>query len=407
MSDYTQEPIDAPPESERRPAAEPKPELLKLGDLLTPAIEVAERRASGKERPVPLAFPGYAEMLGGGLWPGVHPIVAGTGVGKSAKSLANALHAAKQGVPVLYVGLELGEVATSLRVLGDETGLAWSRYYTGRTSERHIADAREAALRLKDLPFYCEFGPPNGWPPGNMIDRVEAMRREHPSGPLLVVLDFLQIVGNDPTPDGRQPDLRESIKRASYVGQYLGNKYGASVVLISSAARDKYALLASTADGAGLTVTDSGRRTILNPDMLLGLGKESGEIEYASESQTVLLRWPKPLDNGEKLIVAAVPKLRYGPPGWIALSFNGHRFTELGDFMPSDFPCVPKGKGRVSGDEYEQRVLDAVRNHSGLKTKNEIIAATKGARDRILEAIGNLSNGGQLVTGPDGFSVRD
>src|SRR5689334_24475880 len=54
---------------------------LTIAEMVLPALQRAERRQSGEERPVPLPFPSYEKILGGGLWPGVHMKVAGTGVG--------------------------------------------------------------------------------------------------------------------------------------------------------------------------------------------------------------------------------------------------------------------------------------------------------------------------------------
>lgn len=407
---------DAPPRtdgsSNEDRTAEPKQSQgpKRLADILVPSIEVAERRRTGEERPVPLPFESYSEILGGGLWPGVHTCVSGTGIGKTSLWLQSGLHAAENACPVLYVGLELGETAVGLPLLGERTGLAWSSLYTGRCSERHIEKARAAVDGLSELPFYVEFGDPNGWPASRMAHRVSQIRKQHPTGPLLVVLDFLQIVGAELDDSGRQPDLREAIKRAAYVGTFIGNQFGAATVLVSSAARDKYGLLASTADSAGLgTMKIPGRqapvRTVMHPEALIGLGKEAGEIEYAAESQTVLIRWPKPLENGEKAIIAAVPKLRYGPPSWFALSF-WHRFSEYPIESMDELPSVERdGGGKVSDDDLEAMILTAARRHPDFTSANDLAGSVGGNRKRVLGAIRELRQSGRLEISKEGCHV--
>jgi hypothetical protein len=402
---------DAPPQSSEQPKAEPEP-LLRLADLLEPAIQLAERRRSGEERPVPLPFREYADILCGGLWPGVHTFVAGTGAGKSTFLFQCATHAAGQGIPVLYIGLELSSFQVALRAMAEASGASWSRMYTGRATTRDMERARQCMPELAGLPFYVEFSSAHGWAASNLVRRAEQIRQAHPSGPMLVVLDFLQLVGAEPTSHGPSPDLRERIARASYAGVHVANNFGASVALISSCARDKYNLLASDAKGAALSTQRlpgdlSPRRTILNTDALIGVGKESGEIEFSSESQTVLIKWPRPLENGERCVIAAVPKLRYGPPSWVPFSF-WTRFSEMAVQTIDELPAVPKaGPAPVASDEYEERVKAAIRKHPRLTSKNDVQKATKGERSKVLDALARLLESGEIEIGKDGCRVVD
>lgn len=406
------DPMATPPPaaSGHQPAA-----LRKLGDLLEPALTRAELRRSGDERPVPVPFPQYSEILAGGFWPGVHNMIAATGAGKSQFMFQTATHAAKAGVPVLYVGLELGEMQVALRSLSETSGLSWSRLYTGRCSTKDIERARQAIPALSELPFYVEFSSAHGWAPSNLITRAQQIRKAHPTGPMLVVLDFLQLVGAELGDAGRPPELRERIARAAYCGVHIANKYGASVVLVSSSARDKYALLAGDVKAAGFANRRipgfiEPVRTILNPDALIGVGKESGEIEYAAESQTVLVRWPAPLDNGEKAVLVAVPKLRYGAPSWVAMSF-WQRFQELPFRETSELPPVSgnSGNGReaVTNNEYELRILATIRRHPGLRSQNDVVKNAEGNGLKLRAAFKALLAAGRIASVSDGFVVQE
>ena len=50
-----------------------------IGASLDAALLTAERRRSGLEKAFPVPWADYATALGGGLWPGLHLLVGGTG----------------------------------------------------------------------------------------------------------------------------------------------------------------------------------------------------------------------------------------------------------------------------------------------------------------------------------------
>lgn len=319
-----------------------------IGALLDSALARAQRRRDGEEKPIPLPWTYYAEALGGrGMWPGMHVLVAGTGAGKTTFAMQIALGAAKVGHPVVYVGLELEAEQVALRLLGEHTQTAWSKFHLGNTDAAWDRTAK-ARTDLGGLPFYVATGTATGWPASELTTLATGVRQAHPEAPAaLLVVDFLQLVGEEP---GTRKELRERIGNAAYQARTVARDHNAAVLLVSSAARNHYGLLSSTVGEAGLSAWN-GKRTIGNPDALVGLGKESGEIEYAADSVTVLARWPERLDTGERAVVCAVPKLRYGPPSWCALSFNGWRFHQMHNVhKPADLPAVtekPKGKGKA------------------------------------------------------------
>jgi replicative DNA helicase len=322
------------PEADAAPmGVDGKPEVLRrLGDLLDEALRRAEARRTKSERPVSVPWPDLGEQLGGGLWPGLHVLVGGTGTGKSTLALQIALAAAKQGTPTGYVGLELGELDIALRVLGEEAHVSWSRLYTGRATESDVRLAADAKSALAHLPFYVELGRPTGWPASELEILAGRMRRAHPQSepgalPMLLVLDFLQIVGDEL--DMPSEALRERIGRAAYFARDVARRLDVAVLAVSSAARDKYGALAGAAlTEAGLGL-DHGRRFVGLPDVLVGMGKESGELEYSADSVTVAVRGPKlaTAHGHERCVVLVTAKGRATGAGWCALRFvNGQRF---------------------------------------------------------------------------------
>jgi len=271
-------------------------------------------RAQGRERPLILPWPETNDALGGGMWPGLHVLVGNTGSGKSQWALQVALYAARsRDVPVLYLGLELGQTDLVARLLGLISRQRWSELYLG-TSETRLQKAMHFGSELPTLPFYLDVASPMGWDYSALYARAKAMRHLHPKGPILIVLDYLQLVAGE----GR--DLRERIGRASYQARAAARDLDAVVLLISSTARENYASL-SGEDGQTLGEGSTAR--------FVGLGKEAGEIEYAADSVLVLAA--EPLKDEEKRppvrpIFLAIAKVRAGRPGWVPLAFNGSRF---------------------------------------------------------------------------------
>jgi hypothetical protein len=399
-------------------------ELVTLGSLFGPALECVTKRREGTDKPIPIQWPAYAEALGGGFWPGAHYLISGTGVGKSQCSIQMAVHAAMSGVPTVYIGLELEEKQIALRVLGDQAGLRWSSLYLGRCSDRDIEAASIAAKALESMPFYCDFSPARGWPASRLVALCEYIRKARPAGPLLVVLDYLQLVGDDVGSHERRPDTRERISDAATKVRDVARRFDATVLVISSAARQHYGLLASDAKEAGLVTRHvpgqfAPIRTILRPSVLLGLGKESGETEYSGDSVTVLIRWPTPLLSGETVLIFATPKVRSYGERWCAMAFNGGRFRELPEVLSvDDLPEVPKRGGRggkgddgrpgANDDELVGRVVETVRNAPGrYRSPTAIAGATTGTKREKLKAVARATEVGALFKGEDGcFSVR-
>jgi replicative DNA helicase len=342
--------------------------LRPLGAMLDDALDRADKRARGEEKPIPLPWPELEEQFGGGLWSGLHVLVAGSAIGKTTWSLQGALHAATHGYPVVYIGLELDEMQIALRLIGDRAGVAWSKLYIGKAKDEQRARARSAADSLRDLPFYGVQGSPSGWAANELYELVDDARAKHPGKPLLVVLDFLQIVGDEHDPMGHAArlDLRERIGRAAYVGRDVARTRNASVVLISSAGRDKYDTLRNLVDSAGLGHVEKKtryggsagfRRTIACPDAIIGLGKESGEIEYAADTVTVAARFPKELD-GETSVLFATAKNRYGRPSWSELRFNGFRFAspkDEGDTMRAELRAAKERREKHKAEKKAEK----------------------------------------------------
>ena len=313
-----------------------------VGSFLRSSLALMKARAMGQAKPIDLPWPDVNKALGGGMWPGLHVFTGATGTGKTQFALQTAWKASGAGVPVLYVGLELGALDVTARLLalaaGDAGGRTpnWSELYLGQedsTGARIEEMGEQYAKTIEERPFRAEFGPPHGWPFDRLYERARALREEFPEEepgkvPMLVVLDFLQAVGS---PEGDQAmALRERIGRAAYAGRAVARDFGAAVLMVSSVSRESANRARVWTDGNKEGVVVPGADSdieLTNPADLVGLGKESGDIEYAADSVMTLVRGT--YDNASRAtpMWLAVAKVRAGKPGWCALAFNGSTFS--------------------------------------------------------------------------------
>jgi len=309
-----------------------------LGQSLPHAIERMRRRIRGEERPVPLPWKRLELALGGGLWPGAYVLVGNTGTGKTQWALQVALHAAEQDLPVLYIALELSTDALCARLLGTVAELPWSSLHLGQDGDALEAAYEQHGALLERLPLHIEEGPPYGWSHDQLRPAVELLKARYADRlegrTPLVILDYMQLVSS--SGDQGREDLRERIQQTAYAARFVAKSENVAVLLVSSTARQNYSGLDGA--GQGLPVWQG------SPSTLVGMGKESGEVEYAADGVLVLVREPwadgMPPVAGTRVHLA-VAKLRHGPASWCDLVFDGSRFTE-----PPPRSTVPAPKRR-------------------------------------------------------------
>jgi replicative DNA helicase len=297
-----------------------------LKSFASAAARALIARSQGDERPIPLPWGALSDALGGGLLPGLHVLVGGTGVGKTQWSLQVALEAAGEGVPVLLVELEMGERDVVARLAGLEAGVMWSELYRGTHPHAEQILTR-AADKLGRLPIHVETASPyDGWDGGELYDRIRRLRNEHgltEDQPVLVVVDYLQLAGGD-------DELRRIIGRIAYAGRQAARDLNACIIAVSSVARAYYGQVGLVdSRGKSLAGELGDERPKRSPAEYHGLGKESGEVEYAGD--TVLTMCRKSWAEGQRPtpVWMALAKNRMGGPEWCPLRFDGCRFEEM------------------------------------------------------------------------------
>ena len=318
--------------------------LLQANTFTAKAAQFSERlraRHEGKERPLPTPWPSLNHALtgkeDGGFWPGLHLLVGGTGSGKTQFALQCALAAAQRGVPVLYVNLELAPLDLFTRLAAMLTGQKWSTVWNGvealRTHDAKGAPVNPVAA-LQALPFHW-IEASRGWGYDRFIPHVEALRLRYPNrgenDPVLVVVDFLQLVGSPLK--GAREELRERIAGASYQCRQLARDHSAVVLAVSSTSRENYAKVSGQEEDEGRQPWDG------DAAALVGLGKESGETEFSADSVLILCRAVCKKDGASPQtgtpVYIGVAKLRAGTTSWVPLHFDGSELTEPKQVAPA------------------------------------------------------------------------
>ena len=279
-----------------------------LGEDVDDFLDRVAARMEGRERPIPTPWLELDELLGGGLWPGMYVLVGGTGAGKTQWAMQVSMEAAQRQETVLYLALELSRQDILARAIGQLSGVPWSKLLRGQFDPSKFDAVADASRRVKTLPFHTECAPPFGYGSELLASRARTLR------PRLVVLDYLQLVGGKVG-----EDARTTVGRVSYIARMIARDFGAVVLVLSSTARANYTTL----------VNDDSK----DPSDLVGLGKESGEIEYAADGVLVLA---KHKDEPRKRVLV-LAKNRYGATGRVEFDWSGTHFSQPSpdaEFMP-------------------------------------------------------------------------
>jgi replicative DNA helicase len=295
-----------------------------IRDLIKPAFEIIRKRAepAGQQE---IMWPTWASELrdiyGNGLRPGLHVLVGNTGSGKTQLAVQYARDAVAAGHPTLFLALEADaggtDVVARLVSLDPATRamrLHWADLMRGRYKHGNewmllepdrIDAAQQVAERMKDLPITISR------PPEATADGIASSIREWAgtgyAGPArLVVVDYLQMVR------GTLLNRREAIGVLSGELRRLAADHGLVILCISSTAREKYEqLTAGNTDSTKAPKLGTG-----DPEWLVGMGKETGEIEYDSDSVMVLCR-----NKASETTWVAVAKQRIGERSWANVPF--------------------------------------------------------------------------------------
>jgi replicative DNA helicase len=161
----------------------------------------------------------------------------------------------------------------------------------------------------------------------------------------------MQLVGS---PEDANDDARRTMGKTAVAGREVARKLGIPVIGISSCARAHYKMLDGTATKED-KIEPLGQG---NARRLLAVAKESGDVEYASDSVLVIGR-NAPNDPSEKPLPCdawlGIAKGRSGAGGWVKFSWNGTAYSSPEDARED----APPESGTQSIDSQEKIVKRA------------------------------------------------
>ncbi|MDR0513934.1 MAG: replicative DNA helicase [Coriobacteriaceae bacterium] len=279
-------------------------DFVKMNDLINSAFEEIAKLAQQKTNMagVPTGFKDVDDLFYGLRGSDLVILAARPGVGKTAFALNLAVNAAKAGVTVAFLSLEMSSSQLTQRLLCAEARVNLSRLRSGKVSEGDWGAIAEAANTLSKLEFYID-----DTPSLSILElRAKARRelREKEKG--LIVVDYLQLM--------QPPQVRRDGNRAVEVGEIsrglkvLAKEMDMPVLALSQLSRQvemrgKKRPMLSDLRESGSIEQDA--------DIVMFIDRSMDELEAASDNRPDL--------GTAELIVA---KHRNGPTRDIKLAFN-------------------------------------------------------------------------------------
>lgn len=259
--------------------------------------------------PTPPELEGWAGILPELVGGEVHVIAARPGAGKSALARQVAMHAARHGVGVGVVSLEMSPIQLARLELAKGADLVPDDIRRGMVEGRHAWDRLRAAGRdMQGLPVLVS------WRQDLRMDDIVAQVHGLPRALSkrgaelgLLVIDYLQIIAWD---RGRGLNETQALADITRACKHLATRYECAVVLLSQLNRES----AKTGKRPGL------------PDL-----RGSGAIEQDAGTVTFVHRLDASDDTpaGQRLAPAEliVAKNRYGSQGTAPVYFDGPSTT--------------------------------------------------------------------------------
>lgn len=275
--------------------------------VLSGGLEVSEAVKCLKNRvdkgfaggPPPYVKTGLQEfdrLLGGGLINGgFHIVAARPGKGKSALAMQIALNAAKRGVKVLYISLEMSPDDCTSRLTANIAGIS-SRLlmFGGTLTEAEYAKYAEASAKLSELPIV--FNRRTG------MDMRGVTALAYKEQPGLIVLDHIGLLEQE----NKKATLYESTTKNSRSAKLLAMRMNIPLLCLCQLNR------AGASDRGG-----EFRATMANL-------RESGAIEQDADTVTLLHRPCEKEDRGEwdpDMLELYLDKNRRGPTGVVRMAY--------------------------------------------------------------------------------------
>ena len=289
-----------------------------INKLLVSAYEEITKlkERGGEMAGVPTGFVDVDNLFHGFRGGDLVILAARPGVGKTSFALNMAVNAAKAGVSVAFLSLEMSAAQLVQRILSSEARLSLSKIRSGHLAQADFTALRDAAKTLSNLDIVID-----DTPALSILElRAKARRELHNKEKGLIVVDYLQLM--QPATNRRDGNRAVEVGEISRGLKVLAKEMDMPVIALSQLSRSieqrggKKRPMLSDLRESGSIEQDA--------DIVMFIDRSTSEAEAESRDRL-------PLGQAE-LIVA---KHRNGAIDDIKLSFEAE-YTRFGDYAGDD-----------------------------------------------------------------------
>lgn len=250
-------------------------------------------------------------------------------MGKTALALRMAVNAAKEGYPVAFFSIEIGNISLAIRNLSSEAKVNHQRIKSGKYSKEEFQEIERVMNNMEGLPLMIDDSPEL-----SIMDFRSKCRRLKNEGNLdIVFVDYLQLM-KPPKAESREREVSIISRQLKIIAKELK----VPIVVLAQLNRelerraDKMPMLSDLRESGSIEQDADGVLFVFRPEVY-------GEEEYQIDK---INKIKKPT-GGLAIIVFA--KQRNGPSGSLVLLNFDSKYTRFTDYsareeeIPGDDPA--------------------------------------------------------------------
>ena len=296
--------------------AENEEEPLQIGAIISSHLDTIDKRLSAERKGITTGLIDLDNILNGGWHRGQLIILAARpSMGKTAKSLHNAIQAAIAGYGVLYISMEMVAAELADRALASIGRIDLGNILTGKLNNDEWSGLTYGTSKLYEIPLHVMDKP------GLNFYQVSSYARKHKRkfGMDMLVVDYLQLMS------GSEKERHSQIENITRNLKVLAKELNIAIVLLSQLSRK----------------AEDSRRPKLSHL------RDSGSIEQ--DADVVIFIHREEVDNPDTTYKnyadIYIAKQRQGALGRVGVTYIGHqvRFESFSGALPSwDAPVKTK-----------------------------------------------------------------
>lgn len=316
---------------------------------------------------------GFDGLLGGQ----VYYLCGGTGFGKTSFIGTVVRHHALSNRPALIAFWEMFSAYYVARMTAGVLGVHAREILRGKIDRQRILDVMPRSIEMLDAPSMT------------ILRRAAERATKIWRGPPLIVVDYIQLLGEKIFATMPRPDARLAVAMASGGLRELAKETGSAIIAVSAAGRAASKELAK----------DVRKRPARD---LVASSRESGSIEFDGAGLLVLSLSDEK-DGDEDIATVSVAKARFGETRHIDARYDGRTgaWREIGKVV-----VLPKFKTTPDDGSVRAEVLAELRK-APTKSKTSFTKRCKRSKTAVMSEWDLLLDEGLIVVRDGVFAVAD